>query len=252
MDPDRPSAASSREGRRPPHELTLGFGIGTSSAAGVVRRRRRGCGWRRGRAGRHATLRTTALPAATGLLIGLAISLGWAVPALTTAGDFLDFYCGVFALVALTLSVMIGLVAADRTVLSARVRVRAQAVHRAAAFTAVATVALHLVTQLLRHRVGMLHAFLPLHTGSLAFYLLIIAVASGIARGRFAQARRPWLWRALHLTAYAAWPLAIGHGLTAGRTPPAYVPAAYLTCLSAVAIALAVRAFLQLRRRRAT
>ncbi|MFI0357352.1 hypothetical protein [Actinomadura sp. 9N407] len=224
--------------------MTLGFGVGTGPPAVTGRRRRR-------RPSGKAVLYRAALPAAAGLLLGMAISLGWAVQALATTGRFLDFYCGVFALVALTLSIMIGLLAADRTVMSSRARVRAQAMHRAAAFTAVTMLVLHLGTQLLRHRVGLTDAFLPIHTGSLAFYLLIVAVASGIARGRFAPARRPWLWRALHLTAYAAWPLAIGHGLTVGRTPPGYVRMAYLASLVAVALALAVRLVLQIRRRRA-
>ncbi|MEW2359084.1 hypothetical protein [Spirillospora sp. NPDC029432] len=242
MDPDRPSSASPSEGR-PLHELTAGFGIGpgrrpgmrdAAGTAGTARRRPAGS---RG----HRLLLTAVVPGAAGLALGLAISLGWAAPAAAAAGGFADHYCGVFALVALSLSVMIGLLAAGRTVLPPGARVRAQAVHRAAAFTAVAMLAVHLASQLLRHRVGPAGAFLPAGAGPIAFYLLAVATASGIARGRFAPVRHPWTWRALHLTAYAAWPLAVLHGLTAGRTPPAPVRAAYLACLAAVALALAVR-----------
>ncbi|MFC5750923.1 hypothetical protein [Actinomadura rugatobispora] len=234
MDPDRP-----------PHEMTLGFGLGGAPEG-------RGAGRARGpaTAARGVVLRAFAVPAAAGLLLGLAISLGWSTPAVAAVGDFLDFYCGVFALVALSISVMIGVLAAEQTLLSPGNRVRAQALHRAAAFTAVAMLLLHLATQLLRHRVGAAQMFLPTREsglGTVAFYLLIVAVASGIARGRFAASRRPWTWRALHLTAYAAWPLAIGHGLTAGRDPAPWVTAAYLCCLGGVAAALAARPILRAR-----
>ncbi|MFB4318816.1 hypothetical protein [Actinomadura sp. 21ATH] len=240
MDPDRPSSPSPRR-RRPLHELTAGFGIGpgrpaAAGAAGTARRRP-GPGAHR----RRFLLLTAAVPGAAGLALGLAISLGWAGPAAAAAGGFADHYCGVLALVALTLSVMIGLLAAGRGVLPPAARVRAQAAHRAAAFTAVAMLAVHLASQLLRHRVGVLDAVLPAGAGPIALYLLAVATASGIARGRFAPVRHPWTWRALHLTAYAAWPLAVLHGLTAGRTPPAPVRAAYLASLAAVAVALAVR-----------
>ncbi|XVQ14335.1 hypothetical protein ACQP1W_17885 [Spirillospora sp. CA-255316] len=232
---------------RPPHEMTLGFGLGGAPE-----------GRRRAPRLRAVVLRAFAVPAAAGLLLGLAISLGRSTPAVAAAGDFLDFYCGVFALVALSVSVMIGVLAAERTLLSPGNRVRAQALHRAAAFTAVAMLLLHLATQLLRHRVGAAQAFLPVAVrpmrdsglGTVALYLLIVAVASGIARGRFAASRRPWAWRALHLTAYAAWPLAIGHGLTAGRDPAPWVTAAYLCCLGGVAAALAARPILRARARR--
>jgi hypothetical protein len=239
MDPDRP-----------PHEMTLGFGLG-----GAAEGRGSGAARGRGRRARGVVLRAFAVPAAAGLLLGLAISLGRSTPAAAAAGDFLDFYCGVFALVALSVSVMIGVLAAEQTLLSPANRVRAQALHRAAAFTAVAMLLLHLATQLLRHRVGATEAFLPMRgsgLGTAAFYLLIVAVATGIARGRFAASRRPWAWRALHLTAYAAWPLAIGHGLTAGRDPAPWVTAAYLCCLGGVAVALATRPVLRARARRRT
>ncbi|GAA2412606.1 hypothetical protein GCM10010191_22660 [Actinomadura vinacea] len=232
---------------RPPPGLTAGFGLGRPGGGTPRARRPRPLG--------GLTWRNAAAPAVAGLLLGLAISLGWAAPALAAAGDFLDFYCGVFALVALSVSVMIGILAAERTLLSSRNRVRAQALHQAAAFTALAMLLLHLATQLLRHRVGPVQALLPLTAdavrtsgaGTVAMYLLIVAIASGIARGRFAASSRPGTWRALHLTAYAAWPLAIGHGLTAGRAPAPWVTGAYLCCLGGVAAALVARPVLRRR-----
>jgi DMSO/TMAO reductase YedYZ heme-binding membrane subunit len=177
------------------------------------------------------------------------------LPGLRAIGSFLDYYCGVFALVSLSLTVMVGVLATDRVILSPSHRVRAQAAHRALAFLAVAMLLLHLASQIARHRVGAVQAFVPLSLhdvsglglGTLAFYLLIVAFAGGIARGRFAAARRPWVWRALHLTAYAAWPLGVLHGLTSGRPPAHWVTAGYLICLAGVALALAARPFLRRR-----
>ncbi|WP_083982457.1 hypothetical protein [Actinomadura hibisca] len=189
---------------------------------------------------------------ALGLLLGLAVSLGWTGPAARATGRFLDFYGGVFSLVALSLAVMVGLLATDRALLSPGHRVRAQAVHRGFAFVAVATLALHLATQLARHRVGPLEALVPTGgdhladygLGTLACHLMVVAIGSGIVRGRFAASGRPWMWRALHLTAYLAWPVAVAHGLTSGREPAAWVTAAYLLCLAGVALALVARPFL--------
>ncbi|MFD0687407.1 hypothetical protein [Actinomadura fibrosa] len=194
-----------------------------------------------------------------GLLTGFAFASGTFLPALRAIGSLLDFYSGVVALVALSLTVMIGLLATGRTVLAPRHRVRAQAVHRATAFVALAALVPHIAAQLVRHRLGAVQAFVPVSgrhllgygLGTAAFYLLVTAAASGIARGRFAGGRRPWAWRAVHLTAYAAWPPAVAHGLTAGRTPAPWVTAAYALCLGAVALALAARPVLRPRERRA-
>ncbi|MEU5883349.1 hypothetical protein [Spirillospora sp. NPDC047279] len=183
-------------------------------------------------------------------VLGMAIGMGWGGPVVGAVGRFLDLYCGVFALVALSLAVMVGLLATDRVILTARHRVRAQVVHRALAFVAVAMLVAHLATQMLRHRVGVVGAFLmpsslTFALGTVAFYLLLFAVASGVLRGRFALTGRPWVWRVLHLTAYVAWPMGIWHGLTAGREAAVWVKLAYAGCFVAVALALIVRPFLR-------
>ncbi|MFG2006075.1 hypothetical protein ACGFNU_43685 [Spirillospora sp. NPDC048911] len=231
--------------RRLAHEGTRGFGVGTGSPAG------RGSGRRRRLpVGLILFLVVTAV---AGGLLGMAISMGWIGPAGRALGRFLDFYCGVFALVTLSLAVMIGLLATDRTILSPKRRVHAQAVHRAVAFLSVSMLVAHLITQLARHRVGMVQAFVPFSAsltyavGTVAFYLLVVAIASGIARGRFAPTGRPWVWRLLHLTAYVAWPMGIWHGLSAGRDAPPFVKAAYALCLAAVVLALIARPFLRPR-----
>jgi hypothetical protein len=87
--------------------------------------------------------------------------------------------------------------------------------------------------------------------GTVASDLVIVLIVTGIARGRFAN-RWPWTWRAIHLTAYLCWPLAIVHGLLAGRTPKPYVDWSYGACLALVGLALIIRLVATLRSRNET
>jgi DMSO/TMAO reductase YedYZ heme-binding membrane subunit len=87
--------------------------------------------------------------------------------------------------------------------------------------------------------------------GTIASDLVVLLIVTGIARGRFA-AKWPWTWRAIHAAAYLAWPLAIGHGLLAGRTAKPYVDWSYGACLAAVGLALIIRLVATLRGRRET
>jgi DMSO/TMAO reductase YedYZ heme-binding membrane subunit len=240
-------AVRKRSGR-PTHEYTQGFGLPAKLPRPPEHRhievRRL---WQRSR----RTL-AVAVPAAG---IAVVVAGGWLIPLIRATGRFLQFYAGVFALVTLTLSVVVGLAATDRLVLAPRHRVRAQAIHRALAFAAVAGLTAHVATQVAGSRIRVIDAVLPLQTveiglGTIACYLLIALTASGIARGRFAVGSRPWLWRLLHRTAYVAWPLAIAHGLTSGRTPAAWVTSSYGLCLGAVAAALLVRVLSQAGSRR--
>jgi hypothetical protein len=87
--------------------------------------------------------------------------------------------------------------------------------------------------------------------GTIASDLVVLLIATGIARGRFA-AKRQWTWRVIHATAYLAWPLAIVHGLLAGRTAKPYVDWSYGACLAAVGLALIIRLVATLRGGRET
>jgi len=173
---------------------------------------------------------------------------------------FMLFYSGVLALVALTAAVGVGIVAADRIVMAPPGRVVAQAVHRAVSLAALAFLVTHIVLEILAHRSRVIDAFVPflahgrtfyIGLGTIASDLLIVLIVTGIARGRFAG-RWPWTWRAIHATAYLVWPLAIVHGLLAGRTPKPYVDWSYGACLAAVGLALIVRLVATLRGRRET
>ncbi|MFI6320351.1 hypothetical protein ACIBG8_22650 [Nonomuraea sp. NPDC050556] len=144
---------------------------------------------------------------------------------------FLDFYLGVFALVCLTVTVAAGLIATERVFLSPPNRVRAQFAHRMAAASAMVFLAGHLALKFSKGSA----------LGTAATALLAVVVVTGFLRGRFAGTARPWLWRVLHGAAYLAWPVAILHGLSAGRAPAGWVAWSYVACLAAVGSALMVR-----------
>jgi hypothetical protein len=163
---------------------------------------------------------------------------------------FMLFYAGVFALVALTAAVGAGLLATDRIVMSARHRIVLQAVHRAISLVAVAALATHIVLEIMAHKVRTIDAFVPFLAHGRTFYiglgtvasdLVVLIFATGIVRSRFAAGRAPWSWRVLHAVAYLAWPLAIVHGLLAGRHAKPYVDWSYGACVAAVGLALLVR-----------
>ncbi len=162
---------------------------------------------------------------------------------------FLLAYSGVFALLALTAAVAAGLAATDRLVVSPAGRVTFQAVHRALALAAVGFLTSHVLLEILAHRSRAVDAVVPflasgrtlyLGLGTLASDLVLLIALTGVARGRFA-ARWTATWRGVHITAYLGWPLAILHGLLAGRTAKPYVDWSYGGCVAAVAVALVIR-----------
>jgi hypothetical protein len=229
-------------------------------------RRDRSRRWRR--AGRSGPRRRRALPAfSLSALIIVTPVLGAGVAAagtaegqvIVTAGQrFLLYYSGVFALVALTAAVGAGLVAADKIVLSPGRRVAAQAVHRAISLVALAALATHIVLEITAHTARVTDAFVPFLAQRRAFYigvgtiasdLVVLIIATGIVRRRFAAGRVPWAWRVLHATAYLAWPFAILHGLLGGRRAQPYVDWSYGACLAAVALALVLRYVAKVRSR---
>jgi hypothetical protein len=177
------------------------------------------------------------------VLIGAATPQGALV-----AGDaqrFLNYYAGVFALLATTIAVVSGLLATERLILKIRHRVLAQAVHRAASVLAVTFVVAHLLVKVLGGLAGWQQVIVPstgpIGYGALAFDLILVIVASGLLRARFAHALRPWMWRSVHALAYVSWPLAIVHGLTAGRAAPAWATLSYVLSIGVVALAVLTR-----------
>jgi hypothetical protein len=212
---------------------------------------------------RHADQRKRPWVFVGGLLavvacVGFAASLTSQGHAIIVAVQrFLLFYTGVFALVALTATVAAGLIASDRIVMPAGGRVVSQAVHRAISTAAIGALVAHIALEIVAHRSHILDAVVPFMSGhrrlyiglgTLAFDLMLVIIATGVARRRFAD-RWPRLWRAIHLTAYAAWPFAILHGLLGGRPAKPYVNWSYGACVVAVVLALLVRVAVEHRGR---
>jgi DMSO/TMAO reductase YedYZ heme-binding membrane subunit len=160
------------------------------------------------------------------------------------------YYAGVLALVGLTGSVLLGLVATDRIVMTPGHRVMAQAVHRAFSFGTLAFLIIHIVTEILAQRSHVIDAIVPflspyrtfyIGLGTIASDLIILLVVTSILRKRFTEHGKAWRWRAIHYASYVAFVFAVLHGLLGGRTAKPYVDWSYGFAIAVTALGLAVR-----------
>lgn len=191
----------------------------------------------------------------------------WAVSMLTAPGRvgyyyffiYAEYYMGVIALVALSVTIMVGLVATDRLVLSIRQRVMLQSAHRTTGLMAVSSLVVHVWTKVVEHHIGIIDAFVPFMTsynrllvgfGTISGWIMILVMWTGIARARFIGQDRPWLWRSIHAISYLMWPIALMHGLAAGRPAKTWVNVSYILCILVVLIGLAVRLSVSFNRRK--
>jgi DMSO/TMAO reductase YedYZ heme-binding membrane subunit len=163
---------------------------------------------------------------------------------------FMLYYAGVFALIGLTASVGVGLVATDRIVMNPGHRVMAQAVHRAVSFGALAFLIIHIVTEILAQRVHVIDAFIPflspfrtfyIGLGTIASDLILLIVITSVLRKRFTAHGKAWRWRAIHYSSYVAFVFGVLHGLLGGRTAKPYVDWSYGFAIALTALALVVR-----------
>ena len=163
---------------------------------------------------------------------------------------FMLYYAGVFALIGLTASVGVGLVATDRVVMTPGHRVMAQAVHRAVSFGALAFLVIHIVTEILAQRSHVIDAFIPflspyrtfyIGLGTIASDLILLIVVSSIIRKRFTAHGKAWRWRAIHYSSYLAFVFGVLHGLLGGRAAKPYVDWSYGFAIALTALALVVR-----------
>ncbi|MEV4657860.1 hypothetical protein [Micromonospora sp. NPDC049301] len=220
-----------------------------------------------------ATVRTSASSrgvrtrsrSATALLIASVLAALWAATMLTGAGQtayaygffFTEFFAGVIALVSLSLTVMLGLLATDRLVLRISHRVLLQSAHRATGVLGVAGLLFHVLTKIATGRAAATDALVPfvggrglyVGLGTVAALLMVSVIWTGIIRARFAGVGPKWLWRGLHSMAYVAWPFALFHGLNAGRVAQSWVVLSYLACVLLVVLALLVRLSVTIGRR---
>src|SRR6202050_5106616 len=163
---------------------------------------------------------------------------------------FMLFYAGVFALLGLTGSVLVGLIATDRVFLTPGHRVMAQAVHRAFSFGALTFLVIHIVTEILAQRVHVIDAFIPflspfrtfyIGLGTIASDLILLIAITSILRKRFTARGKAWRWRAIHYSSYAAFVFGVLHGLLGGRTAKPYVDWSYGFAIALTALGLAIR-----------
>ncbi|WP_093258894.1 hypothetical protein [Thermostaphylospora chromogena] len=199
--------------------------------------------------------RTNGLLIATGVILTgtvtialIALTTSWGASAVAATRAFLEYYVGVFALLAFTATSVLGVAATERVIFSIEHRILAQRVHRAAAIAGIGFLGIHILLKIDGGRVSPAGVIpfaggsgLWVGLGALAANLMLLVFVTGIIRGRFAQSTKPWVWRALHDIAYIAWPASILHGLLAGRTPAQWVVWCYILALVAVGIALAMR-----------
>lgn len=137
---------------------------------------------------------------------------------------FITRSTGITAFVLLTLATVLGIAATQRALASrAWPRFATQQLHRNVSLLAVVVLLVHIVTTLADSYVdvGWLSIVIPFWSryqtfgvglGTLAFDLLLLVIVSSLLRLQI-SAR---LWRAIHYTSYAAWPLALVHFLNTG------------------------------------
>jgi predicted ferric reductase len=130
---------------------------------------------------------------------------------------------GLVCLLLLTATVVLGTVQASRLPTRAAGRLTVAVVHRDISLLVLAFLAVHIATAILDPYAGIrwIDAVLPfvspyqpwwLGLGAVACDLLLAALLTSLLRTRLSYR----LWRAVHWTAYACWPLAFLHGIGIG------------------------------------
>jgi predicted ferric reductase len=157
---------------------------------------------------------------------------------------------GLVSLVLLTATMVLGLLGAGRVSLAGWPRFAMTWLHRNLSLLTVAFLALHVAGAVIDPYAGIrwADAVIPftstyqplwLGLGAVALDLMIAMIATSLLRDRIGLR----LWRVLHMSAYACWPVALAHGLGVGGADSRrlWVLAIDVLCLVAVAGALAVR-----------
>lgn len=157
---------------------------------------------------------------------------------------------GLVSLLLLTATVVLGAAHAGRGTVGAWPRFAVHAVHRNLSLLTVAFLAVHVTTAVVDPYapIRWVDAVVPfgsayepfwLGLGAVALDLLIAVVVTSLARARVG----PRVWRTVHVTAYALWPLSVVHGLGIGGddSRTAWILAIDAACVLAVVAAVAWR-----------
>jgi sulfoxide reductase heme-binding subunit YedZ len=152
---------------------------------------------------------------------------------------------GFVALILLTASVALGVLAMARLRTTAWPRFVTQALHRNVSLLSVCFLGAHIATTVLDGfaPIGWLDAVVPflspyrpiwLGLGALAVDLLIAVVATSLLRRHIGYRA----WQAVHLTSWLAWPIAMLHGLGTGSdSQTGWAQAIYVACAATVLVA---------------
>ena len=156
---------------------------------------------------------------------------------------------GLVALLMLTASVLLGLLAAGRFSGERWPRFLTQGLHRNLALLVVVFLTLHVASTVLDTytSIPLTAAFLPftssykpgwLALGAVALDLLVALIVTSLVRGRLGYRT----WRALHWLSYACWPVAVAHGLGIGTDKSVtWVIALTIGCMGCVGAAVTWR-----------
>jgi methionine sulfoxide reductase heme-binding subunit len=150
----------------------------------------------------------------------------------------------------LTATVLLGVAAGQRTRSTRWPRSLMQGVHRGLSLTGVLLLGIHVVAVVADPYVALdwLDVVIPFRAGfrptwtglgTLALDVLVVVVVTSLLRVRLG----PRAWKAVHVTAYAAWALSLLHGIGAGTdTGTPWVAGGYAAAFGLVLAATLLRA----------
>lgn len=156
---------------------------------------------------------------------------------------------GVVALVLLTGIIVLGVLGPLRVSTELWPRFAIRTVHRDLALLSLLVIAIHVITITADTYVSvpLSAAVLPFGSsyspfwtglGAVAFDLMLALVVTSLLRNRLGFRT----WRFVHWSAYAAWPLAVAHGIAAGTdSSQPWALAGTVICVAVVAVAVAMR-----------
>jgi len=156
---------------------------------------------------------------------------------------------GIVSLLMLTGVVLLGVLSAVRWQAPSWPRFLTAGLHRNLSLLALVFLAVHIVTAIVDPftALGLAAAVVPLASsyrplwvgmGVIAVDLLMALVVTSLVRARLGHRA----WRAVHWLAYAAWPLALAHGIGSGSDAAApWMMALEVLCIATVSVAVAWR-----------
>ena len=157
---------------------------------------------------------------------------------------------GAVSLVLFTVTLVLGILTAARHGSAALPRAAVLRLHRSVSITAMAFLAIHIVTAIADGYVALSYwdvivpfaaAWDPFWVGlgSVAVDLMLAIGITSALRGHLS----PFAWKAVHLSAYAMWPIAVLHGIGTGGGDgtSTWMVTVDIVCVAAVLGALVVR-----------